>query len=647
MSVSNAAKVLRVAVIVDGESCEELRQAQRGDVSIIRGAQTTLAVGPNFAVETGIAAEGTAREQLLAKILLAVGLLLLIVGSIWFAVEVDQYVDSNAVLTKVEHRAQQTDPSSTIAMVLALLGVVSLMTGRTMLRGHRQRRTQQVTVYDGWSRPHDYRKRAPMWLGLGMLVSVAGAGLFAFEVNRQAPPNDSTGMQRGDMQVFAPSERDPGTGGLGLLILLIGIVPAVVGFMGLQEQSIAPCKREPKGGHAPRQHRLFEWVESEGAYYIDIPPETRGEIVLGSNKATVEQLRKHFGQGDRLRVKLGNEAKGKLLIGQTKLLFQTTKPVAEPAKPPFPSEYIDPLAHFRLTRLDTVAIGSSAAAAVMMLLWFGYFAERTPPKPDERFVEAMGLPVSYHREAVIDEVVAEEADPLEKKDVRKKKAAKKKDQEPERVERRDRPHNISDAALSEGRSVGVARTLVTYAGDGHGSVLDRIQSHENNLGELFDQGMSTTEEPRGGEIGEFVAGGGGIDSTGTMTRNEGMRTGQGPAALGRIEKQEREVRASTTTNEVIGDVDTKAVTATIRRRMSGLEACYERALRSNSSLRGKMIFTITINPAGRVTEVVIEEDTVADASVRSCTEVKIMGWRFVSDGAQESSEVTFTVSFTG
>jgi TonB family protein len=89
------------------------------------------------------------------------------------------------------------------------------------------------------------------------------------------------------------------------------------------------------------------------------------------------------------------------------------------------------------------------------------------------------------------------------------------------------------------------------------------------------------------------------------------------------------------------------VAATIRRRMPGLEACYEKALRSNASLKGKMTYTITINPSGRVTDVTIEEDTVGDSSVRSCTEAKIKGWRFVSEGAEESSEVTFSVAFTG
>lgn len=647
MPAPNSAKVLRVAVIVDGESCEELHQTEPADVSIIRGAETTLAAGPSLAVETGIAAEGTPREQLLPKMMMAIGLVLLIVGSLWFAYEVDKFVDANAVLTKVDQTAEKTsDASSTIALLMALLGVVPLMTGYTMLRGHRQRRKQQITVYDGWTRPHDYRKRAPMWLGIGIVVILGGLGLFAYEVNRHSTTTEITDAQVGDMRAFKASEQDQGTGGLGLWILLIGIVPAVVGFMGLGEEPLTPPKRAPKGGQAPRHHRLFEWVESEGSYYIDIPPETRGKIALGSNKATIEQLRKRFGQGDKLRIKLGSKAKGKLLIGQTKILFQTAKPAAAPVNPPFPAEYIDWFAHLRIGGLEIVVTISCACLALMMFIWFGYFAERKQPKPDDRFVQAMGLPASFYEEE--EEVVEEEVDEdVLKQEDKEVEEEKEEEIEEELDEKLDRPDNVSEAAFKEARGVGVALVLGTYGGVGEGTVLDMIQSRENNLGELFAQGMSTTEEYQGGEIGDFVAGGGGINSTGTMAKNEGLQTGEGPAEVGATDKKERKVKASSSTDDVIGDVDKQAVTATIRRRMPGLEACYEKALRSNPNLKGKMSYTITINPSGRVTDVKIEEDTVGDSSVRSCTEAKIKGWRFVSEGAEESSEVTFSVAFTG
>ncbi len=652
MSGSKPSKVLRVAVIVDGESCEELHQTEPGDIYIERAAGSTLSAGPSLDVETGIAAEANEREQLLPKLLMLIGLLMVVVGGGLFAYEVHGHVNENAVLegptdASAEGAEDGDDPTSTIALSVALLGVIPLVTGATMLRGRRRRRRQQLTVYDGWTQPKDYRQRAPIWLGVGAILVLGGAGLFAYEVSQHSTDAEITDVTRGDMSAFK-TEDVGGTGGLGLVIALLGMVPLVAGVIGLQDEPVAPRKRAPKGGQAPRQHKLFEWVEAEGVYYIDIPPETRGKIALGKNKASVDQLRKRFAQGDRLRVKLGTKAKGKLLIGQTKILFQTARPAAPAAKPAFPTEYVDPLALLRPDQLALISFGAAVCLAILLFIWFGYFADRTPPPPAERFVREMGIPASFYEEKEEEppEEDAEE-DALQQKDEEKKED--KKEEVKEVPDKLEKPENISQEAFNQARGVGVARVLGTYGGPGEGTVLDVIESTENNLGDLFAQGMSTTAEYQGGEIGEFVAGGGGIDATGTVASNEGIKTGEGPAEVGGTDKKERKVKASAkgSTDNVFGDVDKKAVSATIRQRMPGLQACYEKALRSNPNLKGKMSYTITINPQGRVTDVDVEEDTVNDASVKSCTVAKIKGWRFFSEGAEESSEVTFSVSFTG
>lgn len=640
MSVSKP-KVLRVAVIVDGESCEELHQTEPGDILLERASGTSLSTGPSLDIETGVAVEGGPRAQLLPRILMALGILMILIGGGLFTWEVNQHVSENAVLEGPAVTGQ-SDPTSTIALAVALLGVLPLVTGRTMLRGRRRRHRQQLTVYDGWARPKDYRKHAPIWLVVGAVLILGGGGLFGYEVSRHKSDVEITNATRGDMSAYRRTDND-GTGGLGLLLLLVGIAPLVVGIMGLQEEPVAPRKRPPKGSQAPRHHRLFEWVASEGIYYINIPPETRGKIALGSNKATVEQLRKRFGQGDTLRVKLATKAKGKLLIGQTRILFQTARPSVEEPKPAFPTEYIDPLALVRPSELDLAAFGAAAGVAVLLAVWFAYFADRTPSPPSERFMREMGIPAAFYEE--------KKEEPEEAKEEVLKVEDKKKEEDKKEIEEDKlvKPDNVSEAAFQEARGVGVARILGTYGGPGEGTVLDIIESTENNLGELFAQGMSTTANYEGGVIGEFVAGGGGINATGTVARNEGLVTGDGPAEVGATGHNERKVKgvAKGTTDNVFGDVSKQAVTATIRQRMPGLQACYEKALRSNPNLKGKMAYTITINPQGSVTRVEVDEDTVNDAGVKSCTVAKIKAWRFPSEGAEESSEVSFTVSFTG
>lgn len=81
--------------------------------------------------------------------------------------------------------------------------------------------------------------------------------------------------------------------------------------------------------------------------------------------------------------------------------------------------------------------------------------------------------------------------------------------------------------------------------------------------------------------------------------------------------------------------------------MSALQNCYNRALRTNPGISGKMTYTIAISVMGAVTSVRVDEDTVRDPSVTTCTTAKIKGWRFPTEGAEESAEVTFTVVFSG
>lgn len=80
--------------------------------------------------------------------------------------------------------------------------------------------------------------------------------------------------------------------------------------------------------------------------------------------------------------------------------------------------------------------------------------------------------------------------------------------------------------------------------------------------------------------------------------------------------------------------------------MTDLQACYEAELPRDPSLAGKMTYTITVEPSGRISAVVVEADTVADERVQTCAVEMIRGWSFVAEDIGEPSEITFSVKFT-
>ncbi len=79
---------------------------------------------------------------------------------------------------------------------------------------------------------------------------------------------------------------------------------------------------------------------------------------------------------------------------------------------------------------------------------------------------------------------------------------------------------------------------------------------------------------------------------------------------------------------VDGPLDPSLVAKEVRTRIGAIKACYERALKRNSKLFGKVKVRWTITTAGTVSAVEIEEDSVGDSEVSSCIKGLVRRWRF-------------------
>lgn len=400
------------------------------------------------------------------------------------------------------------------------------------------------------------------------------------------------------------------------------------------------------GAAAPLQHTMFDY--RAGRYFLDLPAHAKGKLSLGSKAITVTELRNRYGGGSRLRVALDPRAKGKLLIGESTVLFQFTDPKPIPPKLPFPVEYAVHLSD-AVSPLDRYTLASSAAVLGSFFVYQN-FKERTDSLStdqfDDRFVQAMGLIEQKKEEKLAPE--EEKKDELAEEEEEKKVEVKEKPKDKPKI-LDDKPEKFSAKAVAEARSVGVARVLGTWGGPGEGTVLDVINSTENNLGELFEQGMTTTVLADGGDISPFVPGGTGIALNGAAVQTDGFNTGDGPGLDKKDDKLERKVLGTTkaTSTDVFGDVDKNSIKAAIKHRTSALQHCYNKALRTQPDLAGKMTFTIQISVMGSVTSVSIEEDTVGAPAVAACAKAKIQGWRFPSEGAEDTADVTFSVVFSG
>ncbi len=393
------------------------------------------------------------------------------------------------------------------------------------------------------------------------------------------------------------------------------------------------------GRRVPLRHTLFEY--RDGSYFLDLPAHTKGGVQMRGRKTSVKKLRRNAAQGETLRLPLDSTARGKLRFGETTLLFRFTKPAPIVPKPPFPVEF-KPTVRTMYTRLD---LSTMLAALLLFGPYFTWVAnqERDPdyqPEVDDRFKIVMGV---YEPEEEEEPEEESEEEVLAQEDEEEEKEEEE-DKPEETKELKERPKELSEKAVAKARGMALARALGTYGGEGEGSVFDVIQSTENNLGEVFENGMGIGNAD-GGDFGALTPGAEGMGRSGEVVDTKGFDVTDGGPEVAKIKKRETKVKAKDT--EIHGDHDKRAIKGVIRRKMSALQNCYNKALRTRPDLAGKISYSITISPMGTVTGVRIEDDSVGDNSVADCTKKKISGWRFPSDGAEEASEVNFSVVFSG
>lgn len=72
----------------------------------------------------------------------------------------------------------------------------------------------------------------------------------------------------------------------------------------------------------------------------------------------------------------------------------------------------------------------------------------------------------------------------------------------------------------------------------------------------------------------------------------------------------------------------KGVRMALKRRERGIQQCYERALKSNAKLKGKVVLEWTINEEGRVVTIKALENFLGDTKVPECISDIITRIRF-------------------
>ena len=92
-----------------------------------------------------------------------------------------------------------------------------------------------------------------------------------------------------------------------------------------------------------------------------------------------------------------------------------------------------------------------------------------------------------------------------------------------------------------------------------------------------------------------------------------------------------------------GDFDASVVVRTIKARLGAIKGCYERELKRNPTLAGKVTVEFTIEVRGNVSGVKIKENSTGSDAVGQCVAAAVERFRF--NPGPEGGSVTYSYPF--
>jgi hypothetical protein len=366
----------------------------------------------------------------------------------------------------------------------------------------------------------------------------------------------------------------------------------------------------------PASFTLFEFVNNQ--YALVFTEQMAGKVKVSDSDLSFEALKSQGlakKRGTVFVLPLNDTMKGRVTLGEVSVLFQFVAPPPEPPRPELPPavkgnwwQAVDQL-FFTILAVSLFTHFSGA----------GFIA--CQPMPEERELSLDELPDRF---AKVMMPKAEPPKPKEEKGSETKEEVKEAKKE---TKKSNEDAAASKAALQKAVSSKGLLRILGSTGAGNSAFEDVLGSNTGagSIAEALDGaggvGVAGVDSVSGGPKGGGTGQAAGIGDLGTA--------GAGNVDLGK--KGDAVVRGKMTDTgpEVdTKDVDREALARYVRLRKAAIQACYEKELKRNPTLKGKVVVRFTIGTSGRASEVDIEENTLGNDAVGSCIKAVIRGWVF-------------------
>jgi hypothetical protein len=391
----------------------------------------------------------------------------------------------------------------------------------------------------------------------------------------------------------------------------------------------------------PSRFELFQLVGND--YILNFTADMKGRVALPGGVQDLDTLRSSGGArnaGTHFQVKLNDNSRGKVTIGNTTLLFQFVVPPPVQPRPQLP-------AAARGGFVKGIDWMFTAFVVFSYMIFFGFIV----------YLESADWPIQQGIAAIPDEfssLILDEPEPPPEETEAEVTDEEVTEEEAEEVAETDTSNQQSSETESSNNAQAQAEAQARISQEA------RAQAEALLLGAL-GEGGALTDVLAGGQVttnaADVLAQAEGVGVAQTQggqlrTRSGGGGSGQG-GGLGQLAASmggsmsvmegtrvvERRIRGNVnfgSGDEIGGSgiFDQGQVVRMIRSRQSAFRRCYENALRNNPTLNGRVAVQFTIEERGNVSGARATENTTGDAGLASCVVgvIRRLRWRQGPEG---------------
>ncbi len=404
------------------------------------------------------------------------------------------------------------------------------------------------------------------------------------------------------------------------------------------------------GAGVPENMRLFELVGNE--YVLNMNDAMTGRVALPTGVTDVVQARQSGAAkrvGNFYQLRLTEDSRGKVVIGDTTFLFQFVAPPPVQPKPQLPLAVRGGLA----SQIDW---GFTIIAAFSFLIHFGFAgavnSDWFDPVVDDD-LETAAL-IEHAKDRPMPQL---EEPPKPAEDLTAKKDESKKDDKGEKKDEPKKPAPGAGAAPKPAQ-------MTAQQGAALSNELDQLQMKA--LGSLGTNGPAQSSILKSGSsaadssLDQLAKNGGGIDTgsglktggpgggpvlpggPGTGLTGIGNTAGTGTAKPGGTGDKSSDVKVPTgdaATGAAAGASNVKDADSVIARNRWRFKACYSKALASDPNAGGTVKVTVRVGEGGEVTGANLASSD-AGAGLAQCIVSAFLGMKF---SEPDGGSATFTV----